>query len=269
MSRAPSEVQEEVARLRREIEHHNRLYYALDQPEITDAQYDELFRRLEGLETAHPELVTPDSPTQRVGAAPLAQFEPVTHRRPMLSLSNVGSAEEFLEFDARVKRLLGRERVAYSCEPKLDGLAVTLVYEQGQLTVGATRGDGVTGENVTAGMRTIRSVPLALRADEHAVPALLEVRGEVYYPLAAFRRLNAEREEAGLSLFANPRNAAAGSLKQLDPRITAKRPLEFAAHGLGEIEGVRLGTHTELLAALRGWACASRRTPAAPRRPRT
>ena len=145
MGRAGPEVQEEAARLRREIERHNRLYYALDRPEITDAQYDALFRRLERLETAHPELVTPDSPTQRVGAAPLAHFEPVTHRRPMLSLANVGAPEEFLEFDARVRRLLGSEQVAYACEPKLDGVAVTLVYEHGQLAVGATRGDGVTG----------------------------------------------------------------------------------------------------------------------------
>ncbi|HWP64607.1 MAG TPA: NAD-dependent DNA ligase LigA [Candidatus Limnocylindria bacterium] len=253
MGGAPSEVQDEVARLRREIERHNRLYYAEDRPEITDAEYDALFRRLEQLEAQYPELVTPDSPTQRVGAAPLAQFEPVTHRRPMLSLANVTSAEEFLEFDARVRRLLGRERVAYVCEPKLDGVAASLVYEHGRLVVGATRGDGVTGENVTAGMRTVRSVPLTLRADDGPPPALLEVRGEVYLPIAAFRRLNAEREEAGLAPFANPRNAAAGSLKQLDPKITAARPLEFAAHGVGETEGVQLSTHSELLAALRRW----------------
>jgi len=253
MSRAGREAREEAARLRREIERHNRLYYALDRPEISDAQYDELFRRLERLEAAHPELATPDSPTQRVGAAPLAHFEPVTHRRPMLSLSNVTTADEFREFDGRVQKLLGRDRVTYVCEPKIDGVAVALVYEDGRLTVAATRGDGVTGENVTAGVRTIRSVPLTLRDDERAVPTLLEVRGEIYLPLAPFRTLNREREEAGLAPFANPRNAAAGSLKQLDPKITAGRPLAFAGHGVGEIRGAHLATHTEVLAALRAW----------------
>ena len=253
MSRAGADVREEAARLRREIERHNQLYYALDRPEITDAQYDALWRRLERLEAAHPDLVTPDSPTQRVGAAPLTHFEAVTHRRPMLSLSNVTSAEEFHEFDARVRKLLGRDHLAYVCEPKIDGVAVALLYEHGKLTVGATRGDGVTGENVTTGVRTIRSLPLTLRADDHPVPSVLEVRGEIYLPLAAFRRVNTEREEAGLVPFANPRNAAAGSLKQLDPRITAGRPLAFAAHGVGEMQGVHLATHTALLAALRAW----------------
>jgi DNA ligase (NAD+) len=243
MGRAGREVQEEAARLRREIERHNRLYYALDRPEISDAQYDELFRRLERLEAAHPDLATPDSPTQRVGAAPLTHFETVTHRRPMLSLSNVTTADEFREFDARVRKLLGRERVAY----------VALVYEHGRLAVAATRGDGVTGENVTAGVRTIRSVPLVLDGDERPVPALLDVRGEIYLPLAPFRKLNREREEAGLTPFANPRNAAAGSLKQLDPKITASRPLAFVGHGVGELGGAHVATHTELLAALRAW----------------
>lgn len=263
MSRAGREVREEAARLRREIDRHNRLYYAEDRPEITDAQYDELFRRLERLEAAHPELVVPDSPTRRVGAAPLAHFETVKHRRPMLSLANVTSAEEFAEFDARVRKLLGRERIAYACEPKIDGVAVALVYEQGRLAVAATRGDGVTGEDVTAGVRTIKHVPLALAADHRSAPAVLEVRGEIYLPLAPFRRLNQEREEAGLPPFANPRNAAAGSLKQLDPRITASRPLAFAAHGVGEVDGWAPTTHTELLAALRAWGLPS--TPHATR----
>jgi DNA ligase (NAD+) len=253
MSRSGREVREEVERLRQQIAHHDHRYHALAQPEITDTQYDALLRRLEQLEAAHPDLVTPDSPTQRVGAAPQTHFETVRHRRQMLSLSNVTSAEEFLEFDARVRKLLGREQVAYVCEPKIDGVAVALVYEHGHLTVGATRGDGITGENVTAGVRTIRSIPLRLRADERPVPALLEVRGEVYLPLEPFRRLNVEREEAGLAPFANPRNAAAGSLKQLDPRITASRPLELACHGLGEHEGAHVTTHSELLEALRAW----------------
>jgi DNA ligase (NAD+) len=251
MSRAGGDVREEAARLRREIAHHNERYYQLDSPEITDAEYDVLFRRLEELEAAHPELVTPDSPTQRVGAAPLARFEAVRHRRPMLSLNNVSSREAFEEFDGRVRKLLGRDRIAYVCEPKIDGLAVALVYEQGTLTVAATRGDGTTGENVTAGVRTIRGVPHRLKGD--ALPAVLEVRGEIYLPLEAFRRINVEREEAGLPPFANPRNSAAGSLKQLDPRITASRPLAFAAHGLGDVEGRAFGTHWKLLEALGVW----------------
>jgi len=253
MSRGARAVQEEIERLRRDIDRHDHLYHTLDRPEISDSQYDALMRRLLALESEHPDLVTPDSPSQRVGAAPQSQFESVTHRRPMLSLANVGSVEEFREFDARVRKLLGRERIAYVCEPKIDGVAIALRYEGGTLAVGATRGDGLTGENVTANVRTIRSVPLRLRGDTRPVPERLEVRGEVYLPIAPFRRLNAEREEAGLAPFANPRNSTAGSLKQLDPKVTAGRPLEIACHGVGEIEGVTLRTHHELLDALRDW----------------
>jgi DNA ligase (NAD+) len=253
MSRGAKAVQEEIERLRAEIRRHDVLYHRDDAPEITDSQYDALVRRLLALEHEHPALVTPDSPSQRVGATPQGPFAPVTHRRPMLSLQNVTSADEFREFDARVRKLLGRERIAYVCEPKIDGVAIALRYERGELAVAATRGDGVTGENVTANVRTIRAVPDRLRGKPRPVPGHLEVRGEVYLPIAAFRRLNAEREEAGLTPFANPRNSTAGSLKQLDPRVTASRPLEIACHGVGEIEGTSVRTHHELLTALHDW----------------
>jgi len=252
MARAETkaDVREEAARLRREIERHNHRYYVLDDPEISDAEYDALFRRLQALEEAHPELRTPDSPTQRVGAAPATEFATVRHRQPMLSLQNAATAEEMAAFDERVRKFLGRERIEYVAEPKIDGVAVELVYEKGVLTVGSTRGDGTVGENVTPNIRTIRSVPLRLRGEAKTVPALLEVRGEVYLPLAAFRKLNREREEAGQPVFANPRNAAAGSLKQLDPAVTAARPLDFVCHGVGEIRGARFATHWETLRAL-------------------
>src|SRR5216117_4145391 len=244
MARAETkgDVREEVAHLRREIERHNHRYYVLDDPEISDAEYDALFRRLQALEEAHPELRTPDSPTQRVGAAPLAEFATVRHRQPMLSLQNVTTPEEMAAFDERARKFLGRERIEYVAEPKIDGVAVELVYEQGVLTVGSTRGDGVVGEDVTPNIRTIRSVPLRLQRGPKPVPELLEVRGEVYLPIEAFRRLNREREEAGQPVFANPRNAAAGSLKQLDPRVTASRPLALVCHGVGEVRGTKLPT---------------------------
>ena len=242
--------EKEVTRLRREIERHNHHYYVLDDPEISDAEYDALFRRLQELEAAHPTLRTPDSPTQRVGAAPLAEFAAVRHRQAMLSLQNVTTPEEMAAFDERARKFLGRERIEYVAEPKVDGVAVELVYEQGALAVGSTRGDGTVGENVTPNIRTIRSVPLRLRSKAGAAPALLEVRGEVFLPLEPFRKLNREREEAGQPVFANPRNAAAGSLKQLDPSITAARPLDFACHGVGEIHGARFATHWETLAWL-------------------
>ncbi len=242
--------EKEVTRLRREIERHNHHYYVLDDPEISDAEYDALFRRLQELEAAHPALRTPDSPTQRVGAAPLAEFAAVRHRQAMLSLQNVTTPEEMAAFDERTRKFLGRERIEYVAEPKVDGVAVELVYEQGALAVGSTRGDGMVGENVTPNIRAIRSVPLRLRSEAGAAPALLEVRGEVFLPLEPFRKLNREREEAGQPVFANPRNAAAGSLKQLDPSITAARPLDFACHGVGEIHGARFATHWETLAWL-------------------
>src|SRR5262245_1550301 len=178
-------VREDVARLRRNIAYHDHRYYVLDDPEITDAEYDALFRRLQELEAEHPTLVTPDSPTQRVGATPQSGFETVRHTHQMLSLSNVTTAEEMAEFDARVRKLLGHEHVEYVVEPKLDGVAVELVYDDGALAVGSTRGDGLVGENVTANLRTVRSVPLTLRGDARRVPKRLEVRGEVYLPIAA------------------------------------------------------------------------------------
>src|SRR5437870_4949488 len=252
MARAETkaDVREEAARLRREIERHNHRYYVLDDPDISDAEYDALFRRLQALEEAHPELRTPDSPTQRVGAAPATEFATVRHRQPMLSLQNAATAEEMAAFDERVRKFLGRERIEYVAEPKIDGVAVELVYEKGVLTVGSTRGDGTVGENVTPNIRTIRSVPLRLRGEAKKPPELLEVRGEVYLPLRAFQKLNREREEAGQPVFANPRNAAAGSLKQLDPAVTAARPLDFVCHGVGEIRGARFATHWETLRAL-------------------
>src|SRR5881296_1557737 len=252
MARAETkaDVREEVAHLRREIERHNHRYYVLDDPEISDAEYDALFRRLQALEEAHPELRTPDSPTQRVGAAPATEFATVRHRQPMLSLQNAATAEEMAAFDERVRKFLGRERIEYVAEPKIDGVAVELVYEKGVLTVGSTRGDGTVGENVTPNIRTIRSVPLRLRSEARKPPELLEVRGEVYLPLRAFQKLNREREEAGLPLFANPRNAAAGSLKQLDPAIVAKRPLGILFYGTGAVEDVDLEKHSELFPLL-------------------
>ena len=246
---APGKVTKEVERLRREIEQHNHRYHVLDDPLVSDAEYDALFRRLQELEEQHAELRTPDSPTQRVGAAPLEKFETVRHRQPMLSLQNVTTREEMEEFDRRIRKFLNLERIEYVGEPKIDGVAVELVYEDGVLRVGATRGDGMVGENVTPNIRTIRNVPLRLRGEKD-LPELLEVRGEVYLPIAAFRKLNREREEAGQPVFANPRNAAAGSLKQLDPRITASRALEFVCHGTGEIRGGRLPTHWDTLQAL-------------------
>ncbi len=249
MARATHSGRAEAARLRRQIEEHNYRYYVLDDPSVADAEYDDLFRRLEILERAHPELRAPDSPTQRVGAAPLEKFGTVRHQHPMLSLANVTSREEMAEFDARVRKFLGREHIEYTGEPKVDGVAIELVYEDGQLVTASTRGDGTTGEDVTANVRTIRNVPLRLRGDR--VPARLEVRGEVFMPLAAFRQLNREREEAGGAIFANPRNSAAGSLKQLDPKITASRPLELVVHGAGEIPPGLWKTHWE---TLRGFA---------------
>jgi len=247
---APRQVRDRAERLRKELEHHNRRYHVLDDPTITDAEYDDLFRRLEALEAAHPELVTPDSPTQRVGATPASGFATVTHRQQMLSLQNVTTREELREFDARIRKFLGRDRITYAGEPKMDGVAVELVYERGVLTVGSTRGDGITGENVTPNVRTIKSVPLRLTTGDATPPARLEVRGEIYQPIAAFRALNREREEAGQPVFSNPRNSTAGSLKQLDARVTAGRPLDLVCHGVGEVEGIAFETHDGLLSTL-------------------
>src|SRR5216684_1995343 len=243
------QLETEAESLREQINHHNYRYYVLDDPEITDAEYDRLMRRLEELEQTHPEIRTPDSPTQRVGAAPSREFGAVQHRRMMLSLGNAMSAEEMVEFDRRIKRFLRSDGdIEYVAEVKLDGLAVELVYEDGQLTVGSTRGDGVNGEDVTQNIRTIKSVPLRLiKPAAGAVPELLEVRGEVILPRRAFERLNEERIKAGEPPFANPRNAAAGSLRQLDPRITSSRPLDIFCHSHGMVEGIEFKSQWEFL----------------------
>ena len=242
--------------LRREIRYHDERYYALDSPEISDAHYDRLMGELRELEAAHPELLTPDSPTHRVSGTPQAHFVKVVHHRPMLSLANAFNDEELAEFDERLQKQLGPQALSYFCEPKMDGLAVELVYEHGKLAQASTRGDGQTGEDVTANLRTQRSVPLQLRT-EAKPPARLEVRGEVFMRSADFARMNQKREEAGDPVFANPRNAAAGSLRQLDPAVTAKRPLSLVCYEIGEFqEGTDaaapapFATHAEKIARL-------------------
>lgn len=244
---------ERIAQLRSEIDEHNYRYYVLDEPSVPDAEYDRLFRELKALEAEHPELVTPESPTQRVGGEALTAFGQVRHEVPMLSLGNAFEEQDLTDFDRRVRDGLGLDGgvVEYSCEPKLDGLAVSLLYENGQLVRGATRGDGTTGENITANVRTVRNIPLRLHG--HGWPALLEVRGEIYMPKAGFEALNAKALEQGGKTFANPRNAAAGSLRQLDPRITASRPLELCSYGIGQTDGVLPDTHIGILEALKGW----------------
>lgn len=230
--------------LRQAIQYHNYRYYVLDDPEISDAEYDALFRELRDLEEQHPELATPDSPTMRVGAEPLSAFVAVDHLIPMLSLANVFAESEFRSWDARVRRLSERDDVEYIVEPKIDGLAISLIYQDGVLVRGATRGDGARGENVTQNLRTVPTVPLRLYAGNGArVPELLEVRGEVYMPKTAFERLNELRAKNGESLFANPRNAAAGSVRQLDPKITASRPLRIFLYALGRVEGITFQSH--------------------------
>lgn len=246
--------QERINKLCTLIEHHNRLYYRDDRPEISDAEYDALFRELLALEEQYPELVTPDSPTQRVGSAPVEKFAQVTHRLPMLSLENAMIEGDIIDFDQRIKRYLGLvadAAIGYVCEPKMDGLAVELVYERGLFVSGSTRGDGVTGEDVTANLRTVRGIPLKL--DTESPPELLEVRGEVYLPLEPFRRFNAEREEAGEQPFANPRNAAAGSIRQLDPRIAAQRPLAFFCYAPGVVSGSGFASQSSFLATVKEW----------------
>jgi DNA ligase (NAD+) len=247
-------IRKRAEKLREEIEYHNYRYYILDQPEISDAQYDRLMRELEKLEEQNPELRTPNSPTQRVGAPPLEEFEIVRHTIPMLSLANAFDEIEAREFDKRVKKFLGTSSdVEYVTEPKLDGLAVELVYERGQFVVGSTRGDGVNGENITQNLRTIKTIPLQLIRKEVSVPERLEVRGEVIMQLKRFRELNQKREDLGESTFANPRNAAAGSVRQLDSKITAERPLEIYCYGIGDVRRRTFKSHWEILQTLSKW----------------
>ncbi len=241
----------EIAKLRELIEYHNWRYYVKDDPEISDAEYDALFRKLQKLEEENPQLADPSSPTQKVGAPPIEAFGTVTHAVPMLSLGNAFDRDEFAAFHERVTKLLEREdHVEYVCEPKLDGVAFEAEYVNGELIVGSTRGDGVTGENITENLRTVRSIPLRLRAAGGA-PARLQGRGEVFMRSTDFDRLNAMRREQGEPEFANPRNAAAGSLRQLDSRVTAARPLDAYFYTVGEIEGDRPGSQSALLEWLR------------------
>jgi DNA ligase (NAD+) len=237
-----------IEQLQEEIRKHDQLYYEEAAPIISDREYDRLYKELVDLETQFPDLVTPDSPTQRVGGKPLEAFEQVSHLIPMLSLDNTYSEEEVKKFYARIRRLLPDERIPVVIEPKVDGVAVSLIYENGKLRQAATRGDGHVGDNITQNIRTIRSVPERLR---DAAPKLLEVRGEVYMDRRGFEKLNEERKEQGLPLFANPRNAAAGSLKQLNPAIVAKRPLGIVLYGTGATEGVDIDVHSEVFPLLK------------------
>lgn len=246
-----SNIKQRVAQLRKEIEHHNYLYYVQDSPEIPDSEYDRLLRELESLEQAHPELIVPESPTQRVGATPLGEFAEVRHRVPMLSLGNAFDEEEVENFDRRARERLQVDSITYMAEPKLDGLAISLLYENGLLVRGATRGDGTTGEDVTQNVRTIDAIPLKLVGNDY--PQSLEVRGEVIMTRSGFEKLNAVQREKNEKTFANPRNAAAGSLRQLDSRITAQRPLSFYAYGAVMEEGELEDSQSAILAQLRKW----------------
>src|SRR5262245_37024112 len=250
-SMASSDVSARIEELRRLVDHHNYRYHVLDDPEIPDSAYDVLFDELKELEEEHPELVVPESPTQRVGSAPASGFTKVEHLVPMGSLEKVTTGEALEKWGADVHKRLGTdEPVAYVVEPKIDGSAISLLYENGVFTRGATRGDGQRGEDVTQNLRTVGAVPLRLRADD-GVPALLEVRGEIYFPLSGFARFNEAQVEAGKKPAPNPRNAAAGSLRQLDPRITADRPLSLWVYGFGAREGEFPSTQWEMLLWLR------------------
>jgi len=243
--------QREIAELRDEINRHDILYYVEGKPEISDREYDRLFDRLKELEAAHPELASPDSPTQRVGGEPIEGFAHVTHAVLMLSIDNTYNEAEVREFDGRVAKGLEGESYEYIVDPKIDGVSASLRYEDGVLVLGATRGDGRTGDDVTANVKTIRSIPLRLRGKDW--PRVLEVRGEVYWPRKEFDAFNAKREKEGLEQFANPRNATAGTLKQLDSKVVAGRGLAFTAHGFGEIEGAEFETAFDLFAAMKRW----------------
>jgi DNA ligase (NAD+) len=250
---AASTARARAARLRAELADYNYRYHVLDDPSVPDAIYDQLYQELIALEALHPELILPDSPTQRVGAAPVAGFAELRHGMPMLSLDNAFSADDILDFDRRVReRLEMADEVRYSVEPKLDGAAINLWYERGELVRAATRGDGTTGEDVTHNVRTIRSVPLRLRGS--GAPERMEVRGEIFMPRKGFQQLNEAAKRAGEKVFANARNAAAGSLRQLDPRLTASRPLALFAYGIGTCSGGALpGRHSDVLRRLRDW----------------
>jgi DNA ligase (NAD+) len=250
VERRRSDAKRRVEELRDVIHHHEYRYYVLDDPEISDAEYDELVRELQSLEEEFPELITPDSPTQRVGGQPSELFAPVTHRAPMLSLDNAFNWEELNAWGKRVERTLGRQ-ADFVCELKIDGVAVALTYESGAYVTGATRGDGFVGDDITANIRTVRAVPVRLQGRGH--PPVLEARGEVFLPVKAFERLNEELADRGDRVFANPRNAGAGSLRQKDPKVTASRPLSLWCHGVGVAEGRRFERHSEALEQLKQW----------------
>src|SRR5215472_288438 len=240
------------AELADEVRRHDHAYYVLAQPTISDRDYDRLYHELLDLEKEFPELATSDSPTQRVGGVPLKQFQPVKHLLPMLSLDNTYSQQELRDFVGRVQRVLPDDTLDWMVEPKVDGVAISLRYEKGSFVVGATRGDGSTGDDITVNLRTIRSIPQRLHGKPENWPTMLEVRGEVFLTKTGFEKLNAERKAAGDETFANPRNAAAGSLKQLDPRLVAKRPLDMVVYALGSVEGTEQPqTHDEMLAWLK------------------
>ena len=247
-----SSAQARAVELRKLIDHHNYLYHALDSPEISDAEFDRLMRELRAIEAEHPDLITPDSPTQRVGSAPVSSLAEVVHATPMLSLDNAFTDEDVLAFDRRVReRLEGVESVEYAAEPKLDGLAMSFRYERGRLVQAATRGDGTRGEDVTHNVRTVKAVPLKLR---DGAPELLEVRGEIFMPIAGFKEMNRRALEKGEKTYVNPRNAAAGIIRQHDPRLTEGRPLDVYFYGLGEVRGWKLpATHSDSLKQLREW----------------
>ena len=247
------EISERAAQLRDLINRYNFLYYSADDPEVTDAEYDRLFAELKKLEADYPELITADSPTQRVGSAPLDKFTQVTHAMPMLSLDNVFDEAELTAFNQRVlDRLNTDDVITYAAEPKLDGLAISIRYENGLLLQAATRGDGAVGEDVTENVRTIRNVPLKLHGKN--IPQVVEIRGEIYMPKAGFEKLNQQRLANNEKLFVNPRNAAAGSLRQLDSSVTASRPLALFCYGLGELQGMeRPSSHTEAMQIISEW----------------
>ena len=243
-----------IQALRDQLNDHNYRYYVLDDPLISDSEYDQLFRELQKLETDNPNLITEDSPTRRVGAEPLSSFGSWTHRMPMLSLANAMNEDELAAFDTRVKKGLDTEKdLEYMAEPKLDGLAVELVYENGFFVNGSTRGDGITGEDITQNLKTITAIPLSLRKNGQKTPPLLEVRGEVFITKDGFKKLNRNQEKEELSPFANPRNAAAGSLRQLDSKITATRPLSIYCYEAGRIDGISFDTHEDFLSTLKEW----------------
>ena len=243
----------QIQLLREEINQHNINYYVNDSPIVSDAEYDQLLRQLDELEKENPKFITPDSPTQRIGAAPLSEFQQLTHRLPMLSLANAMNSNELNEFDEQVKKGLGLEvEIEYVAEPKLDGLAVELIYEKGRFTHGSTRGDGTTGEDITQNLKTIRAIPLIL-LDNAPIPKILEVRGEVYITHSDFKKMNEKRLDKGEQAFANPRNCAAGSLRQLDPSVTAKRPLRIFCYAPGIIEGITFSSQKELLETFPKW----------------